>query len=318
MTKKYPRKKQLLCWILLCFFSFMGIKSSLAEMSQEETKKQLESFARETLMGKVLQVEDTLLAGAQNLQFQAQSSPPWERVKDGLEFIVLGDADNPFIALRIQPSLYDFTLCMSSEEGQALPLKDWGELRGLHAAINASMYLPDGQTSTGHMQSGSHSNNEHIGSRLGAFFVADPLYPDLDPSVAIIEKSDPQWERRLERYAIRVQNYRLLTRGGVVTWRGDKEGERGSIGAIGQNKDGSILFMVSVHPLTVKEFCQIAQTLAPDLERAMYVEGSVKVGLFLKEGAQSHTWLGRKNVLYTPAPKDTAIPNVIGVIPRKK
>lgn len=305
-------------WLLLGLFTFMGGTVSLAEMNQEETKKQLESFARDTLMRKVLQVENKLLAGAQALQLQAEANPVWEQVDDGLEFLALGDVDNAFIAVRIQPVLYDFTLCMSSEEGQARPLKDWATLQGLHVAINASMYLPDGQTSTGYMQSASHSNNDHIGSRLGAFFVADPLNPALDPPVAIIEKSDPQWEQRLGRYAIRVQNYRLLTKGGVVAWRGDKEGERGSIGAIGQEKDGNILFLVSVHPLTVAEFCQLAQTLAPQLERAMYVEGSVKVGLFLKEGAQKHTWLGRKNVLFTPAPKDTAIPNVIGVIPRKQ
>lgn len=290
----------------------------LAEVNHEKTKKQLENFARGTLMGKVLQMEDKLLAGAENLRAQAQSLPGWMGVDEGLEFLVMGDADNAFIVVRIQPDLYDFTLCMSSEEGQALPLKEWAEFQGLRAAINASMYLPDGQTSTGYMQSASHSNNEHIGSRLGAFFVAEPFNPALDPPVAIIEKSDPQWAQRLERYAIRVQNYRLLTKEGVVAWRGDKKGERGSIAAIGQEKDGSILFMVSVHPLTVAEFCDIAQTVAPALERAVYVEGSVKVGLFLQEGNDKHLWLGRKNVLFTPAPEDTAIPNVIGVIPRKK
>ena len=269
-----------------------------------------------TLLNRVLRTDESLKADTAVLQEQAGKEHIWQTNNVGIEHLVLGTAANPFILVRINPAVYEFVLCMASEKGESLSFKDWALEHNLHVAINASMYLPDEKTSTGYMQSATHSNNERIGSRLGAFFVAEPFDLENSPRVAIIEKGDSEWEKRIQEYRIRVQNFRLLGRDGTVPWKKNKK--PGSIAAIGQEDNGNIVFMVSVLPLTVPEFARIARLLVPRLANAMYVEGSVKVGMYLHDGEEAHIWQGRKNIVYTPAPQDTRIPNIIGVVPRER
>lgn len=289
-----------------------------SSQEKKDMAETLQGFARDTIMGKVLHFEEMFSEGVERLHTLARSEQVWEKTAAGLEYLVLGDADNPFIAVRIDPEKFTFTLCMASEKGQSHSIEDWALANGLLVAINASMYLPDERTSTGYMRNATHSNNARIGSRLGAFFVAEPLTLSQNPPAAIIEKNDAGWQERIRQYAIRVQNFRLLARDGARPWKEKADKERGSIAAIGQEKDGHILFLVSVHPMTVPEFITMAKTVAPNLENAMYVEGSVKVGMYLDINDKGQIWRGRKNVVYTPAPKDTVIPNVIGVVPRKQ
>lgn len=274
----------------------------------------LHNMARGVFTEGVLEMEALLEEDIRNVRLAAQQKPVWSAGGAGLEYLVLGKASNPLVLARIHPDKYNFVLCMASEQGRAMSFKDWGESQGLKLAINASMFLPDERTSTGYMQNATHSNNDHIGSRLGAFLVAEPFDPQVKPRVAIIETSEDGWRQRIQQYAIRVQNYRLLTREGNVPW--DKESRRNSIAAIGQEKDGHIVFMVSVLPLTVSEFGDIIRRVLPELENTVYVEGSAKVGMYLHGDSKEYIWQGRKSLVYTPAPPDTLIPNVIGIRPR--
>ncbi|MEI3478052.1 MAG: hypothetical protein V8Q84_01855 [Bilophila sp.] len=61
----------------------------------------------------------------------------------------------------------------------SLSLGEWARRKDLVAAINASMYLPDGVTSTGYLRAGDVINNGRIASLFGAFFVAGPDAGDL-------------------------------------------------------------------------------------------------------------------------------------------
>ncbi|MDR1686715.1 MAG: hypothetical protein LBR82_09850 [Desulfovibrio sp.] len=118
------------------------------------------------------------LAGRQARAYAG--TPVFIPLEPGLELaqaVVRGGPDDRealFTMLRIDPLLHTFTLCMASEEGRARSLPDWSAQRDLRAGINASMYLPDGITSTGYMRNGESVNNENAGPRLGAFFAAGP------------------------------------------------------------------------------------------------------------------------------------------------
>ena len=83
-----------------------------------------------------------------------ETLPPWEKLEEGLQlglFSAQFDGGDPFevVFLRIDPAYFDFTVETASSEKQSLPLEAWATRKGLIAAINASMYLPDGVTSTG-------------------------------------------------------------------------------------------------------------------------------------------------------------------------
>ena len=79
----------------------------------------------------------------------------WRELEPGLLFgeFQLHESEAQLTALRIDPQRFDFVLCARSlDGGPPRTLSQWGEQYGLAAAINASMYLPDGLTSTGYMR----------------------------------------------------------------------------------------------------------------------------------------------------------------------
>ena len=99
--------------------------------------------------------------------------PAWTQLEPGLAFgeFQLNDSEARLTALRIDPARFDFILCASSQDGRpARALSDWGEQYDLTAAINASMYLPDGSTSTGYMRQGGHINNKRLRAALSTPF----------------------------------------------------------------------------------------------------------------------------------------------------
>ena len=100
----------------------------------------------------------------------AGESAPWTTLEPGLEYAEFdsGDESNAkVVALRFDPARFVFSLHTTSEEGgSALTLRQWADKYKLVAGINASMYLPDGSTSTGYMRNGGHVNNGRIAGRF--------------------------------------------------------------------------------------------------------------------------------------------------------
>jgi len=255
----------------------------------------------------------------------------WRRVAEGLELSIhrafaLKDGHfqpvkgkDVFVIVRIDPEKFEFFLHMASEEGAAYSLADWAAKKGLRAAINASMYLPDKSTSTGHMQNLTHVNNQHIGGRLGAFFLAEPLRAGGDrglPRADIIEREHPKWESLFNSYGIRVQNFRIITSEGEIPWK--KGGPVRSIAAIAKEGTGKILFVFSEYPMQVVVFSEYLRLMpGVEVETAMYVEGSGDSGLFvLDEEGLPLVWSGRRGVLNTKGVKPVVVPNILGIRPR--
>ena len=83
-------------------------------------------------------------------------APRWNALEEGLEyaeFSLQSEAGQQasLTVLRIDPELFDFRLYASAaHKHPALTLGQWADSHDLVAAINASMYLPDGVTSTGY------------------------------------------------------------------------------------------------------------------------------------------------------------------------
>ena len=133
--------------------------------------------------------------------------------------------------LKFSPQNFDFSVYSALwEGGKAKTLTEWSVDKNLVAAINASMFLPDGITSNGYLRKNSSLNNKRKGTRLGGFFVADPKknMQNSDgkseinlPRAAIIYNNDPHLLRFtsdesldlaaiLDKYNVVVQNFKLL------------------------------------------------------------------------------------------------------------
>ena len=169
-----------------------------------------------------------------------------------------------------------------------MPLEAWATRKGLIAATNASMYLPDGVTSTGYLRTGETVNNGRVVSKFGAFFVAGPDSPDL-PGADLLDRSTDDWENLLPHYSMVVQNYRMISADRRLLWK--PGGPKHSISAVGRDGTGAILFILCREPITGVDFGALLLALPIDVRVVMYTEGGSLAGLFLRTPVRSQIWL---------------------------
>lgn len=242
-----------------------------------------------------------------------QGRADWRELEQGLLFgeFQLNDGDARLSVLRIDPAYFDFTLCARSlDSGPSRPLSQWGEQYNLSAAINASMYLPDGSTSTGYMRQGDHTNNGRIVQRFGAFFVAGPDEPGL-PLAAIIDRDNPLWRQQMERYSLVIQNYRMINADRRILW--SPGGPHYSISAVAQDGEGQILFMHCRQPVEAYGFAQQVLHLPLNVRTVMYVEGGGQAGLLVRSAALTRELIGLSpSGLLVTGDLRAVLPNVLG------
>ena len=242
-----------------------------------------------------------------------QGRADWRELEQGLFFgeFQLNDGDARLSVLRIDPAYFDFTLCTRSQDsGPSRPLNEWGEQYNLSAAINASMYLPDGSTSTGYMRQGDHTNNGRIVQRFGAFFVAGPDEPGL-PLAAILDRDNPVWRQQMERYSLVIQNYRMINADRRILW--SPGGPHYSISAVAQDGDGQILFMHCRQPVEAYAFAQQVLHLPLNVRTVMYVEGGGQAGLLVRSAALTRELVGLSpSGLLVTGDLRAVLPNVLG------
>lgn len=252
--------------------------------------------------------------GRDKVGIDAQGGAQWLPLEPGLDFgeFRLEGAEFRLTALRIEPERFDFLLCASSADGQGPRALDaWARERDLVAAINASMYLPDGATSTGYMRGAGHINNPRLVERFGAFFVAGPDSDGL-PAAAIVDRDAPDWKERIAHYDLVIQNYRMINADRRILW--SPGGPLYSISAVAQDGAGRILFLHSRTPVEAYAFAQQLLHLPLDVRTVMYVEGGAQAGLLVR----SHSLRRELGGVHAPSLLVTGnlkalLPNVLGV-----
>ncbi len=252
----------------------------------------------------------------------------WRSPEKGLDMAKLAYSENKegefsrrlvIRVLRFDTEQYDFCLFSSRWEGQSVPtMREWAASKTLTAAINASMYLKDGQTSTGYMRSGERTNNGRIVSRYGAFFVAGPRESGL-PRAAVLDRSVDDWQNLLPKYDVVVQNFRLMGPDGLQIW--PERGPEHAIAAIAEDMNGRILFLHCSDPASVHDFVEALNAHKDlNLNSAMYVEGGSEASLLLSLPGEFHLWNGMSPASYMFSSRGDAIPlpNVLGVVRRQE
>lgn len=252
--------------------------------------------------------------GEESLGLDEKGRAQWLELEPGLDFgeFRLDPEETKITALRVDPERFDFLLGSSSRmDGKPRTLGQWARDIDLAAAINASMYLPDGSTSTGYMRHGEHVNNPRIAGRFGAFFVAGPKREGL-PRAAIIDRDMADWRKLLEDYDLVVQNYRMINSKRRILW--SPGGPLYSISAVAQDGKGRILFLHSRSPVEAYSFAQQLLHLPLDVRTVMYVEGGAQAGLLVRTDKLSREISGAHapSLLITGNLK-APLPNILGV-----
>lgn len=244
---------------------------------------------------------------------------PWTELETGLEYAEFDRQDeskSTIVLLRFAPTMFTFRLYSISEEGgPALTLRQWADKHPLVAAINASMYLPDGSTSTGYMRHHEHVNSKRVVGRFGAFFVAQLYQPagSESPPVTLLDKDLDPWEAELPKYVSVVQNYRMINAQRRVLW--SPGGPLYSISAVGKDGAGNILFIHCREPIEAHTFATLLLDLPIDVRTVMYVEGGAQAGLLVNTSKYTRSWAGRSPVDFLITGKLNApLPNILGVV----
>ena len=214
--------------------------------------------------------------------------------------------------LRITPGRFDFVLyAASAEEGRSRTVRQWLHDKDLVAAINASMYWHDGETSTGLMTNWGHINNGRIHPEFGAFFVFNPLRPDL-PQVDVVDRSlEKEWRQRVHGYASVVQNYRLLNAEGENVWQPSSQTH--SAAAVAKDAQGRIYFIFQHEPSTVHDLGGRLEDLPFQLRTTMFVEGGVEASLAVHSRGVRTVWNGRYDNVFAASASPRPVPNILGI-----
>lgn len=259
----------------------------------------------------------------------ASAARLWRRLEPGLEYgefsfsaagyeTPVGEAHPPRVTLRvvrIDPALFEFVLCAASDGGVPLPLGRWADRAHLVAAINASMYLPDGRTSTGYLREGPHVNNARRGGRLGAYFLAEPDALALAAGAprAVVEDATRVNVAAFEgHYRLVAQNFRMISDDRRVVWAPD--GRPIAVAAVAQTGGGHILFLHCRQPLEPFALARRLLHLPLDVRTVMYVEGGAQAGLLLRSGGMLMELYGRSAAaILLGDPPAPSLPNVLGI-----
>lgn len=250
----------------------------------------------------------------------------WKQLAPGMDLQNLTaknqgtSVDSHITILRIDPDLWELVFMGISQTGETLgkTAHEWCKNYKLTAAINAGMYADNNKTHVGYLRSKDHVNNSHV-NNYQSVIAFDSKKGKVIPPFRIfdLDESGISMQSILNDYNSAIQNLRLIKKPGTNLWK--QQTSEWCEAAIGEDKEGRILFVYSRSPLSMHDLNQellasgigiiAAQHLEGGFEAQFYLnQGDVEIDLFDSYDANSNE--GKGNAEAWP------IPNIIGIRPR--
>ena len=250
--------------------------------------------------------------------------PEWKTLAPGLEIAAFKavhrapQGDSTITVLRIDPARWDLEFAGSTQIGEELTAREWCVKRNFVAAINAGMFRDEGNSHAGYLRYEDRVYSKRITSyqSLAAFGPHDTKLPrfhifDLDvPRAAVPDIA--------KDYTLAVQNLRLIEGPGVNKWR--QEHKRASEAALGEDKNGNILFIFARSPFSMYEMNQELIGADIGLVAAQYLEGGPEAQLYVHVGKTEMEMFGSYETAFKESDtnsKSWPVPNVLAIRPRK-
>src|SRR5690606_755503 len=189
----------------------------------------------------------------------------WVEVDSGLHYAQFPASppsmtgDSRIDILRIDPHRYSFEILMISETGgYSLTAEEWCRQYGLLAATNAGMFQQDFRTHVGYLRHHDHVNSSRRVSKYLSAAAADPINSTLPP-FRIFDLDMISLDSVKAMYRTVIQNLRLIKHPGRNTW--SQQDDLWSEAALGEDKDGNILFIFSRSPYSMFDLNHILLSL---------------------------------------------------------
>ncbi len=226
-------------------------------------------------------------------------------------------SDAKVTILKIDPKFFSFHLLTASEHDSLQhSVKEWSEIGGLIAAINAGMYGGASHISNvGYMKNFMHINNPDLKPNYFAVAAFNPLDTTLPP-FKIIDLQNESWETYKDKYQSFSQSMRMIDNNRKPLDWIQKRKMRCSMVVLAIDKKGNVLFIFTRSPYTPNEFIHFMLKLPADIQTAMYLEGGPESSLYLNNGVAvvekigsyvSRTFAHDRNSVFRK------MPNVIGI-----
>jgi hypothetical protein len=253
----------------------------------------------------------------------AAASGPWEALAPGLELGVFqGPAaehgDGKITALRVDPNKFDLKLSSAGSEPGGAPrtAKEWARRAGGVAAINPSMFAPDGK-GVSLLRAKGHVSNGKLGKDK-AVLVFGPRKSGL-PRARLLDRECDDVAALLSLYEGAAQSIRMFSCKSKNVW--SAQPKRWSATAVGQDAQGRLLLLHVRTPYTMHALVDTLLSLPLGLVRLMYTEGGPEAQLYVGAGGRERELIGSWETGFREADDNAAawpIPNALVVVPRGK
>ncbi len=259
-----------------------------------------------------------IVAGLLFVMLSCRPAGQWRRIDDGLsigEFHTAALTPWRRISLfivKIDPRKYQFQLLSVSEKrGAPLTAREWCEKYKLISVINAGMYQTDMTSNVGFLKNFNHRNNKHINASHKSLAVFNPVHAD-DPPFYIYDIDETDIDSVLQRYHTAIQNLRLIKRPGENRWR--QQNEKWSEAALGQDKDGNVLFIYCRRPVSMHDFNRALLSLPIGVVCAQHLDGGPHASLYFARNGVVKSFIGAAQLTFARDEiiSGVALPNVIG------
>lgn len=223
--------------------------------------------------------------------------------------------DSCITIVKIDPRHYSFKILSAKELAVTnMPVRTWCRKYDLIAGVNAGMYLTDYRTNVGYMKNFKHVNNPRINSKYKSVFAFNPVDKGKAPA-RIFDIDEQDMNTIIKDYHSVVQNLRLIKRPGRNRW--PRQNKKWSEAALGEDKQGNILFIFCRSPYSMYDFNHILLQLPIDLVCAQHLEGGPEASLYLSAGGIKIDKIGSFETDFNEGSGNRvawSVPNVLGII----
>ena len=222
--------------------------------------------------------------------------------------------DSKITILKVDPHWFQLKLFSTSQlKHKALTAEQWAKKYGLIAVTNAGMFDTDFRTHVGYMKNFNHLNNP-VQNHYQSVAAFNPIDSSRAPFM-IFDLDRVSFDQILKQYQCLIQNLRLIRRPGENRWK--QKINKWSEAALGQDREGNILFIFCRSPYSMHDLNNILLKLPIRLVAAQHLEGGPEASFYFKFENMELRLTGSYETNFNENDHNSAfwpIPNVLGVV----
>jgi hypothetical protein len=258
---------------------------------------------------------------------QSAFTQGWKQLAPGMDLKSLtsknhvSSGNSHITIVRIDPELWELVFMGISQTGEASgkTAHDWCKSYKLTAAINGGMFAGDFRKHVGYLRVMEHVYSSHINNYQSVMAFDLKKGKKVPPfRIFDLDVSGITMQSILNDYKSAVQNLRLIKNPGKNQW--NIQNDEWSEAAIGEDKEGRILFIYSRLPLSMYDLNQELLTSGIGIVAAQHLEGGFEAQFYLNQGGAEIDLFDRydgNSVEDNGNAEPWPIPNIIGIRPRK-